>query len=784
MINYLKIAVRNLRKQPAFSVINLTGLTTGIGVFMLIMLWVNYELSYNAYHPQKDRIAAVMHHQKISHETMSFPAVSGLLAPALMQDVPEIDLAATTSWGDNRQFTVENKNFIEYGLYATPEFLKIFHFPLISGQANQILSDPHTVLITEKLAKKYFPQEDPVGKSIIVEQNTPYQVSGVLQDIPQNSTFSFDFLMPLQDYIGGGSNENLSWTMNNLQAYVLWAKGVNFEEANSKIKNILARYTNQQPNSTLSLWKLDDWYLRNDFKEGKYGGGGRFVYVRLFMLIGIIILILACINFMNLSTARATQRAKEVGVRKVIGANRPGLARQFISESLLYAALAGIIALWLLFLVLPYFNQFFRKDIHIEFTNYQHILIFTAIVLSCGLLAGSYPAWILSAFKPIEVLKNINTPSASSAWLRKSLVVFQFIISIALVTATLVIAQQINFINNRDLGYNKEQLIWFQNNISTDKNQLALQEFTKIPGVKSASLLSTTFTMSNNRGTQVSWPGKTDDQTIFFNFMAASNKVVETMGLQITEGRGFSDNYLADTGAFILNEVAVKQMGLENPVGQLIDTYGGRGKIVGVVKDFHFESLHTPIAPVIITCRPEWTWNIYVRLEAGDLPAIISRVEDAYQSFAPGFVFEYNFQDQEYNRLYRSEYQIGSLVKWFAGFAIFISCLGLLGLTLFTVERKTKEIGIRKVLGASPLHIMSLMAGQFGRPILIAGILATLPANYIMQNWLAKFAYHINLNWWLFGISAALILGLSLLIISILTFRYALLSPVTNLRTE
>lgn len=784
MINHLKVALRSMRKQLAFSVINLAGLTAGIGVFMLIMLWVSYELNYNAYHPQKERIAAVMHHQKISHETVSFPAVSGLLAPALMQDVPEIELAASTSWGDNRQFKVDNKNFMEYGLYVTPEFLKIFHFPLISGQPNQALKDPHTVLITEKLANKYFPHEDPVGKTILIEQNTPYLVSGVLKDVPRNSTLSFDFLMPLQDYTGGANNENLSWTMNNLQAYVLWAPGANFEEANKRIKNILANYTDQLPNSTLSLWKLEDWYLRNDFKEGKYSGGGRIVYIRLFTLIAMIILSLACINFMNLSTARATQRAKEVGVRKVVGASKPGLTRQFITESLLYATFAGFIALLLLVLILPYFNQFFRKDIQLDLTNYRQVLVFVSIIFTCGMLAGSYPSWVLTSFKPIEVLKNIHTPTSSATWLRKSLVLFQFIITIALISATLVISKQVNFINNRNLGYDKEQLIWFQNNISFDKIQLALQEFSKLPGVKETSLSSSTFTMSNNRGTQVSWPGKTDDQAIFFNFVAASNKIVETMGLDIADGRPFSDVYLADTGAFILNEVAIERMGLKDPIGQMISTYGGQGKIIGVVKDFHFESLHTPIAPLIISCRPEWTWNIYVRLEADNIPEIINGIEDVYRKFAPGFVFEYNFQDQEYHRLYRSEYQIGDLVKWFAGFAIFISCLGLLGLTIFTVERRTKEIGIRKILGASSFHIMRLMTGYFVWPILSAGILAALPSYYFMHNWLMRFAYRISLDWWIFAIAAALTIGISLLIINVLTVRYTLLNPVTNLKTE
>lgn len=781
MINDIKMALRSMRKQPLFSLINLSGLSVGMGVFILIILWINYELSINNYHSNGERIGAIMHHQKLSDETVSFPAVSNLLAPALMRDLPEIEWATTTSWGDNRQFTVDNKNFIEYGLYVSPEFLKIFNFPLLPGNLPQALQAPRTILISQSLATKYFGSSDPVGQTIIIEQAQPYKVTGVLKDVPKNSTLTFDFLMPIEDYLNGIPNPS-NWEMSNVRAYVQWKEGVSDASINARVKNILSEYTDKLPKSNLSIWKLSDWYLRYDFKDGQYAGGGRIVYVRLFMVIALIILILACINFMNLSTARATQRAKEVGIRKVVGAGKIGLTRQFLAESLLFALLGGGVALLMVYLILPVFNQVLRRDIQLNFTDYRQPLLFLAIIGASGILAGSYPSMVLSAFKPLAVIKSNLTPASSGHWIRKGLVVFQFFISIVLVSATWIVSKQINYVNQRDLGYQKDHLIWFQNNITMDKIEPALEQLAQLPGVKSTALSSTTFTMSNNRGTQFNWRGKSPDEDVFFNFIAASNNIAETMGLQVVEGRDFADGFRVDTGAYILNEEAVRQMHLENPIGEIIETYGGKGEIVGVVKDFHLESLHNPIGPVIITCQPDWTWTIYTRLQGDDLSKTIQQIEQVYKNFAPGFVFEYNFQDQEYERLYRSDHQIGTLVKWFAGLAIFISCLGLLGLAAFTVERKTKEIGIRKVLGATAAHLLGMITKQYVILLLISLLLAIVPAYYLLDSWLNKFAYHINLEWWTLPLIGTGAIVLPLAVIVILTLHATRLNPVNSIR--
>ena len=784
--NYFKIAVRNLKRNKTFSGINILGLALGLGVFILIMLWVQYEMNYDGFHKDKERIAAVMTNLKFENgETQTFPAVPVRLAEALQKDIPSVEFAASASWGDQRQFANGEKKFVEYGLHVSPEFLKIFSFPLVKGSNATALTEPHTVLLTEKLAQKYFGSEDPIGKTITVEQNIPYKVTGVLKDVPDNATLSFDFLMPVKDYVEFTMGGVESWDVPNMRAYVKLKEGADFDTFNKSFAGILAKYTNKFPNATNFAWQLKDWYLRLDFKDGKYAGGGRITYVKMFIVIAIFILLLACINFMNLSTARATQRAKEVGVRKAIGAAKSSLVKQFMSESVLLALLSGIIAMVLVALVLPSFNTTFRKHISIDFTDVTNIVTFCSIIIITGLLAGAYPALVLSRFKPVIVFKNNVAPaSGGSSWLRKGLVVTQFAVSVLLIIGTITVSKQVNYIKNRDLGYNKNQLIWFPSNITTDKQETAINELLKVPGVMHASQASVTFTQSNNHGSEVSWPGKEKGQDVFFSFIAAGNDIVNTMGLSIKEGRAFYKNSMADTASVLLNEEAVKRMGLKNPVGQIIQLYAGPATVVGIVKDFHFESLHNPIAPSIIMCRPQWTWNIYVRTDGKDIQKTIAGIENVYKTMAPGFVFDYNFQDKEYERLYRSETQTGTLVNWFAFLAIFISCLGLLGLTAYTVERKTKEVGIRKVMGASVSSIVLLMSKQFIWPVLLAVIVASGPAYYFMSNWLSNYAYRISLGWQVFALAGIIAVVIAAVTISFQAIKAAVANPIKSLRTE
>jgi predicted permease len=784
--NYLIIAFRNLKHNKLFSFINISGLAIGLAVFLLIMLWIGNELSYNNFHADKDRIAAVMVNKKFSNnEIASYPAVPSLLAPSLSKDLPGIEFAARTTWGDVRLFSKDEKKFTEYGLYVDHDFLNIFTVPLSAGNKNELLKKPHTILLSETLAKKYFGDESPMGKEILVERTTPYVIEGVFKDVPANATLTFDYLMPVKDYFNQAMGGEENWSSNNMRTYVKLKPGINRAAMDASLKNFMATYTDQQENNELFLWDLKDWYLRFDFKNGKYAGGGRITYVKLFALIAFFILILASINFMNLSTAGATRRAKEVGVRKVLGAEKKSLIAQFMSESVMLAFISGILALLILVMVLPSFNQLINRKIVIDYTNPVNISIFLGIILVTGLLAGSYPSWVLSAYRPVKVLKSsVGSGTGNTALIRKFLVLTQFTVSVLLIIGTLVVSQQIKYINNKNLGYQKENLIWFPNNIEGQKNEIAIRELLKVPGVSHVARASMTFTMPNNRGTEVNWPGKPEGEEIFFSFITADHDIIQTMSIELKQGRTFSKDIASDTSAFILNEEAVKRMGLKDPVGKQIESFSGKGTIIGVVKDFHVESLHNPITPVIINCKPEWTWVYYARLKGDNVQESLKGLESVYAKMAPGFIFEYNFQDKEYERLYRSESQTGSLVNWFAFVAIFISCLGLLGLTAFTVERKTKEIGIRKVLGASVIDIVLMVSKQFLSPVAVAIIIAIPASIYFMNNWLQQYAYRINISWWIYAVAAGAVVLIALITISIQSIKAALVNPVKSLRTE
>lgn len=784
--NYLKIAFRNLFNHKVFSLINISGLAIGLAVFVLIIKWVEYEFSYNDFHQGGDLISAIQTNKSFANnEIATFPAVPAPLASSLMKDFVEIEAATTTTWGDQKQLAVDNKVFVEYGLYTDNEFLRLFTFPLIKGDKATALSEPNSIIITQKLANKYFGERDPMGKTILVERDKQYKITGVAKDIPLNATLSFDFLMPLNDYLQDFGMTGDNWDNSNVRAYLKLKPEANSSSFESKIKTYLHSKSEQQAKSDLTLWNLKDWYLRMDFKNGKYSGGGRIVYVRMFIIIAFFILALACINFMNLSTARATKRAKEVGIRKTIGAAKKSLIFQFISEAILISIIAGVVAIAIVYVTLPFFNTLLRKHIAIDFMDFSEWIPYAAIVLTTGMLAGSYPAFVLSSFRPIKVLKSLITDVATNTlMIRKVLVVSQFTVSLLLIIGTLIITKQVLYLKNKNLGVNTDKLIWFPNNIPMDKITLALNEIHTIPGVQKAAQASMTFSGSNNRASDVSWPGKVIGNDIFFSFIAGSHDLPETMGMKLKDGRSFSSTFSSDTGAYILNEEAVKRMGLQDPVGKIMETSAGSGTIVGVVHDFHFESLHHPIAPIIITCRPEWTWNVYVKLNSPDVQKTIADIEKVYRKFAPGFVFDYNFQDQEYDRLYRSENQIGILSGWFSGFAIFISCLGLLGLSLFMIERKAKEISIRKILGAGVASITYMVSKEFIALVFIS-IAIAIPVGYFLLNrWLGGFAYKINIEWPVFLLAGMSVISIALITIGYQAIKAAIANPVKSLRAE
>ena len=783
--NYFKIAWRNLINHKAYSAINIVGLAGGLATTMLILLWVNDEISYDRFHLNQAQLYSVkMHMETGGGEIVTHPAMPQPLAPALKAEIPEIAYTTRTTWGDDKLFSYQDKTIEENGLYVDPDFLQLFSFPLIQGNVKTALTEPNTLLITEELANKYFGDSQPLGQIIRVNQEDDYKVVGVLKNIPANSSLQFGFLMPFRDRY----RDEGSWGQNNTPTYVQLREGANTGQVDAKIKTFIAQHRPEATNETLFLHANADWYLRSDFKDGRYTGAGRIVYVRLFGVIAFLVLLIACINFMNLSTARASKRAKEVGVRKAVGATKEWLVGQFLGESLLITGLAGVLAIGLLLLILPFFNDLLEKQLSIS--NPLYLAAFGLILLLTGLVAGLYPAFVLSSYQPIKILKGLQERISSGAvWLRQSLVVIQFATSVLLVIGTIVIYQQIQFVQQKNLGYQKENLIWFDakgltGGTNAERYEQARTELASVPGVRSLAVSNNKFQGPDNSRSDINWPGKPVGNDLLFDMIHGDYGLLPTLGMQLRAGRNFSRNFSTDTANVIINEEAARQMKLVNPVGQAITVGDLSGTIVGVVKDFNLSSVHNPIRPAIIRCRPWRTWLFFVRIDGQNAPATLDRLQTAYQKLLPGYPLNYHFVDQEYEKLYRSEIQIGQLANWFSGLALLISCLGLFGLASFTVERRTKEIGVRKVLGASLTSLFTLVANDFLKPILVALIVASPLAWYTMSQWLQKFAYKIELSWWVFALSGLLVVGVVLLTVSFQSVKAALMNPVKSLRSE
>jgi ABC-type antimicrobial peptide transport system permease subunit len=542
--------------------------------------------------------------------------------------------------------------------------------------------------------------------------------------------------------------------------------------------------SDNQKKCDLFLFSMKDWYLKGEFKDG-HMVGGRIKYIRLFSIVALAILLLSIINFVNMSTASATQRLKEIGVRKSLGAHRWALIRHFLMESITLAVISGVIALGIVYAILPMFNSKFDLNLMVDIAVPKRLFFFLVIVVLSGVFAGIYPALVLSGMDAIAAIKkNLITGVGNTSLIRKALVTGQFAITILLITGSVIVSKQLDYFQSKDLGIDGNNLVWFPNQIPFEKIETAMREISDIKGVKNIALSTSTFDRSNSRGHDVSWPDKKQGDDVFFNFIVGSHDLPPSLGLKVIEGRSFSKEIGTDTSAVLINETAAKQMNLKDPIGQSIDIRGMKGTIVGVLKDFHFESLHNTIGPVIMQCRPTWTWLAYVKLDGSNNELALKSIEKTYQKFAPNQIFEYNYQKDQAHWFYRSEGQTGILIKWFSGFAVFLSCLGLLGLTLFTIERKKKEIGIRKVLGANISHLMMLVSGQFIFLVGIAIILSIIPSYYLTSEWLANFAYSISVEWYYYIFGPLLALLLSFTTMGALIFKASLVNPVKSLRSE
>jgi len=785
ILNNLKTGIRNLWANKTISAINIVGLSLGLSAFLLILLWVENEYSINKDVKDRNNIAAIMVNQSFeSGEVQTYAATPPPLAKKLQESGDGVAAAANASWGDQIQFSVGDNTFTEFGLYASPEFLDVFSVELLAGTKTSALKKPNTVLISEKLALKYFGTNDPIGKNIKIRSDQNYEVTGVIKNQGQKTTMRYNFLMPIQDYFSYNPFMANDWSINNVRTYVKFDNNIDYLSFNNKIKALLPKQSDKQKNCEMFVFSMKDWYLKGEFKDGKQVGG-RIKYVHLFSIVALIILLLSCINFVNMTTASATQRLKEIGVRKSLGANRVALIKRFLLESVSLSMLSGTISIGIVLLVLPIFNQGFDLQLTTGFTDPLRLLLFSGIALIAGLLAGSYPAFVLSGMDSVAALKkNIMTGTTNTSNVRKALVTGQFAITILLITSAVIVSQQLDYFKQKDLGVDGEHLVWFPNQIPLDKRETAMQEISDVKGVKLSALSSMTFQGSNNRGHDVSWPGKKPGEDIFFNFIAGSHDLPAALGLEVIDGRSFSKEFATDTSAVLINETAVRQMNLKDPVGQYIETKNWKGTIVGVLKDFHFESLHSTIGPVIINCRPDWTWNMYVKMDGSNDALALKSISDIYQKFAPGQIFEYNHQKDQPQWFYRSENQIAILIKWFSGFAVFLSCLGLLGLTIFTIERKKKEISIRKILGANISNLLMLVSRQFVVLIIIAIILSLIPSYYFTTQWLDNFAYSIQVEWYYYILGPLLVFLIAMMTMSILIVRASLINPVKSLNAD
>lgn len=784
----LLLAIRSFLRHKGSFIINLVGLCTGLSSALLMYLWVNDELSFDRFHEHGDRIFQVMERRQQADETRISDESSGMLAETLAAEMPEIEYAASIApsvWFQKFTLSIGTKNVKASGQYVGQHYLSIFSFPLIHGNASEVLQDKSSIVISRSLAVRLFGSTDNVvGKSIEYQHEREFMVSGVFEDIPINSSEQFDFLLSFE-YFKDTQDWVKSWSINHTgpHNFVLLREGSDPAALDTKIAGIISRHAREK-NRIAFLLPYTDNYLYNSFDHG-VRTGARIDNVRLFSMIAVFILLIACVNFMNLSTARASRRIKEIGIKKTAGASRRQLIFQFLLESLLLTTLSVIVSLAVVYAVLPEFNLLTGKRLQFEPTELLAPIVVITVITS--LLAGSYPALYLSGFNPAMVLKGKLQTSFGELWARKGLVVFQFSLSLVLVVAMIIAYEQVQFIQHGDLGYNKDQIIRFDSEGKTlNTQETFISALRQIPGVLNAAGSFHNIVGRNFGTSEINWPGKNQDDRIFVEGLVGSADLLETLGMRLAEGRGFR-NDSASANDIILNQTAVRYMGIEDPLGKTIEVYGRPRQIIGVLQDFHFESLHIAVAPMyysLATGSGDSWYKILVKLQAGQERETIERIEAFYRSYNPGFVLDYAFLDEAFQKQYISESRISLLSKYFAGIAILISCLGLIGLAAFNAERRTKEIGIRKVLGATQAGIVYLLSSDFLR-LIVLSIGVALPLSYLVgRKWLDTFVYRIDLQWWHFLLPLATVLVVAWLTISLQTLRASSANPVKSLRAE
>jgi len=785
--NYFTIALRHLTKNSIYSFINITGLSVGIGCSILILLWVADELAFNRFHKNYDRLYQVYINQEFVNGISTEQSVPYPLKDAIIGKVSQVKHVVMTNWGEGSLLTVGDNRFNKMGLAVTEDFLKMFSFDLVKGNPETALTDPTAIVLTESTARALFGDQDPINQLVKIDNNREQKVTGVIKDVPEQSTFKFDMLLPFaffeatQSWIPQVKDD---WASNTFQMYVELQPNSTLADANKGIKDLVKENKKEARSEELFLHPMDQWRLYTNFENGKVAGG-MIDYVQLFSAIAIFVLVIACINFMNLATARSESRAREVGIRKSVGSRRKELIFQFMGESILVTAIAFLIAVVMVEILLPSYNVLVNKKLFIDYSNGWLWVSAVALVLITGLIAGSYPAFYLSAFQPVKVLKGKVQVGKGASTPRKVLVTLQFGFSILLIIGTVVIYEQIQHVKSRDMGYDRENLmlIWttsdIERNFETMRQQLV--QTGKVKSVaKSNSPITAIF--ATNR---VEWEGMPQGPPVEFTTIATEYDYTETIGIKMIEGRDFSREFKSDSTAAVINRAALELMGLKNPIGSKMKMQDTELTIIGVMENVVMGSPYQPIDPLVMIFSPDWSSTIAVRLEkTNDLPKAVSEVESVFKKIGPSYPFEYRFANVDFERKFSTISLISRLATLFAFLAIFITCLGLFGLAAFTAEQRTKEIGIRKVMGATVSNLVLLITKDFSRLVILSFVISAPLAWWAMNNFLERYPYRIAIGWWILPLAGLVALLLTLLIVSSQALRAARSNPSQSLRSE
>ncbi len=793
--NYFKIAWRNLLRDRQFTFLNVVGMAVGLTSALLIFLWVNDELHVDKFHKNDKRLYQVMQNYPTPNGITTLDWTPGLLSQALKEEIPEIEYAVSVKSGifDDGILASDGKYLKADGRFASKDYFNIFSYPLLQGDQRNVLSDKFAVAISEALALKLFnTAEAAMGKTIEWhkkvgdnEYGGRFTITGVFKNIPPNASEHFDLVFNYDFFFDKEKPGILNWSNAPVATYMTLKRGAERSSLDQKITRLIKSRSNQVE-SNFFLVQYSKKYLYGSYENGKQAGG-RIQYVRLFSIIALVILIIGSINFMNLSTARAVKRIKEIGVRKTLGASRKSLIIQFTCESLLITFIALFLATVLVLVVLPQFNQLTGKQIALHFNGYL-IASFLGSAFFTGLLSSSYPALYLSHFDPVVVLKGKLNTSFGELWTRKGLVVFQFAISVVLIVSVLVVYQQMAYIQSKNLGYDRDNIIVMpKEGAMNDQLESFLSEVKKVPGVLNATNSNVNLIGNDNFSTGIEWEGKSPGESLLINVFVVNYDFLETFNIGMKEGRSFSKQYSSETSKVILNEAAVKSMRLSDPIGKTIKFWGENMQIISISNNFQYQSLHKGVEPCIFKLFPagnNYGNQIYIKIKAGQELASIEGIKKMYHEFNPSFPFEFRFIEDDYQALYESESKVAVLSKYFAAIAVIISCLGLFGLAAFTAQRRQKEIGIRKVVGASVGSVAILLSKEFLKLVSLALLLAIPISWWAASQWLQSFAYRIDLRADVFLITAGVILIITLFTVSFQAVKAAIANPVKSLRTE